>query len=210
MLTVHHLGMSQSDRIVWLCEELGVDYVLKRYDRDPVTRMAPADYKALSPAGTAPVITDGDVVLGETNAIVDYIVAKHGGGGLTVGPDQPNFADYLFWLHFSNGSFMPALMLDMLRKAGGDSDMGRALGQRVDRAFALVEARLGKAAYFAGDAFTIADIVMLFPLTTMRMFLDRDMSGFPNIRAYLKRVTDREAFRRALDKADPGMPIKID
>lgn len=208
MLTVHHLGISQSDRIVWLCEELGIDYVLKRYDRDPVTRMAPAEYKALSPAGTAPVITDGDVVLGETNAIVDYIVARHGSGGLTVGPDQPNFADYLFWLHFANGSFMPALLFAGMQQ--GSSETARGLGQRVDRAYGLLETRLGKAPYLAGDAFTIADIMMLFPLTTMRLFFERDISGFPNIRAYLKRVTDREGFRRAMDKADPGMPIKID
>lgn len=207
MLTVHHLGFSQSDRIVWLCEELGVDYELKRYDRDPVTRLAPEAYKALSPAGTAPVITDGDLVLGETNAIVEYIVAKYGGGGLTVGPDQPNFADYLFWLHFANGSLMPALLFSGMQK---DGETARGLGQRADRAYDLIEARLGRAPYLAGDAFTVADIMMLFPLTTMRLFFERDISGFPNIRAYLKRVTDREGFRRAMEKADPGMPIKID
>jgi len=92
MLAVHHLGISQSERIVWLCEELGVAYELKRYERDAVTRLAPAAYKALHPMGTAPVITDGDVVLSESGAIMEYIIGKYGQGRLAVGPDQANFA----------------------------------------------------------------------------------------------------------------------
>lgn len=207
MLTVHHLGVSQSDRIVWLCEELGIDYTLKRYDRD-ASRLAPADYKALSPAGTAPVITDGEIVLGETNAIIEYIVAKYGDGGLVVGKDAPNFADYLFWLHFANGSLMPAMLISVL--ATGDNETARGLRERATRAFALIEERLGKAAYFAGDQFTLADIVMLFPLTTMRLFVNWDISGNSNLRAYLQRVTARDAFHRAMAKADPDLPIKID
>lgn len=107
MLTVHHLGISQSERIVWLCEELSIPYQLVRYDRDPVTRLAPAEYKALHPFETAPVITDGTVVLSESGAIIEYIVARYGKGRLTVRPDAPNYADYLFWLHFANGSMMP-------------------------------------------------------------------------------------------------------
>ena len=95
MLTVHHLGISQSDRIVWLCEELEIPYVLVRYDRDPVTRLAPAGYKALHPSQTAPVITDGTVVLAESGAIIEYIMGKYGNGRLTVSPQQANYADYL-------------------------------------------------------------------------------------------------------------------
>src|SRR4249920_629060 len=100
MLTVHHLGISQSERIVWLCEELEIPYQLVRYDRDPNTQLAPEKYKELHPFGTAPVITEGKMVLGETGAIMEYIIAKHGGGQLVVGADKPNFADYLFWFHF--------------------------------------------------------------------------------------------------------------
>ena len=103
MLTVHHLGVSQSERIVWLMEELGVPYELKRYDRDPTTRLAPAEYKALHPMGTAPIITDGDVVLPESGAIIEYVIGKYGEGRLAVKPDAANFADYVFWLHFANG-----------------------------------------------------------------------------------------------------------
>ena len=114
MLTVHHLGVSQSERIVWLCEELGLDYELKRYDRDPQTRLAPAAYKALHPMGTAPVITDGTVVMSESGAIVEYILARYGKGRLAVGPEQPNFADYVFWLHFANGSMMPHELIRLI------------------------------------------------------------------------------------------------
>src|SRR6202789_4607210 len=97
MLTVHHLGVSQSERIVWLCEELEIPYELKRYDRDPVTRLAPPEYKALHPLGTAPIITDGDVVLPESGAIIEYIIGKYGKGRLAGAPTPPNFAAALFW-----------------------------------------------------------------------------------------------------------------
>ena len=97
MLTVHHLGQSQSERVVWLCEELGIPYDLKIYDRDAVTRLAPPEYKALHPLGAAPVIQDGDVLLAESGAIVEYIVAKHGEGRLVLAPDHPDFAQFLYW-----------------------------------------------------------------------------------------------------------------
>lgn len=210
MLTVHHLGISQSDRIVWLCEELGIDYDLKRYERDPVTRLAPAEYRALHPFGTAPVITDGDLVLGESGAIIDYIVERHGGGSLRPKPEDADFADYLFWFHFANGSLMPAGMVDMvlaMTGAGGDGNATLdGVRDRLERGYAMVEARLGEADYFAGDRFTAADIIMLFPLTTMRAFAPRDLEPYPNIRAYLARIGERPAFRQAMQKADPDFP----
>src|ERR1700761_2103333 len=104
MLTVHHLGKSQSERIVWLCEELEIPYQLRCYARDPVTVLAPADYKALHPIGSAPVIFDGDTVLAESGAIVEYIVAKYGNGRLTLGASDPGFAAFLYWFHFANGT----------------------------------------------------------------------------------------------------------
>jgi glutathione S-transferase len=207
MLTIHHLGLSQSDRIVWLCEEIGAPYALVRYERDPVSRLAPADYQALHPFGTAPVITDGDLVLGESAAIIDYILARHGDGRLVVVPDSPNFADYLYWFHFANGSFMPAAMIDLVVSAIGGAGAGstRALRARSDRAYAMVEQRLGVVEYFAGADFTAADIIMLFPLTTMRAFAPRDLAPYPNTRAYLQRIGARPAFQRAVQKADPGL-----
>ena len=209
MLTVHHLGISQSVRIVWLCEELGLDYELKRYDRDPTTRLAPSEYRQLHPIGTAPVIEDGDLTLGESGAIMEYILGKYGNGRLVVRPDAPDYADYLYWFHFANGSMMPAVMMQLLGKmAAGDgqSEAANRLGGRLDRAYALVEQRLSEAEYFAGATFTAADIIMLFPLTTMRVFAPRDLAPYPNIRVYLQRIGLRSAYRRAMAKADPDLP----
>jgi glutathione S-transferase len=207
MLTVHHLGVSQSERIVWLCEELGIDYELKRYDRDPTTRMAPAAYKALHPVGTAPIITDGEVTLPESGAIIEYIIGKYGDGRLAVGPGSPNFADYLFWLHFANGSMMPRQSGMMASRTDGreESPRARFMRERAERSWDLVEQRLGEAPYFAGDAFTAADIIMGFPLTTMRAFVQRDLGPYPNIRAYLQRIGERPAYQRAMAKGDPDM-----
>lgn len=212
MLTVHHLNVSQSDRIVWLCEELGMPYDLKIYPRDPVTNLAPADYRALHPFGTAPVITDGDLVLGESGAIIEYLCAQ-AEGRLTVAPDAANFADYLFWFHFANGSLMPALMIDVLSQMlGVDADGGMAamLRERTERAYAMLEERLGDVPWLAGDEFTAADIISIFPLTTMRAFAPRDLSAYPYIRAYLQRIGARPAYRTAMEKADPGLQLMLD
>jgi glutathione S-transferase len=208
MLTVHHLGVSQSERIVWLCEELGIPYELKVYDRDPVTRLGPPEYKALHPLGTAPIITDGDVVLPESGAIIEYIIGKYGNGRLSVRPEAPNYADYLFWLHFANGSMMPSQMRVMfLNMAGGNEDDPRArfMRERAETPWRMVEERLGEVPYFAGQDFTAADIIMGFILTTMRAFVARDLGDQPNIRAYLKRIGERPAYKRAMAKGDPNM-----
>jgi glutathione S-transferase len=208
MIIVHHLGVSQSERIVWLCEELAMPYSLRRYDRDPITRLAPAEYKTLHPMGIAPVITDGDLVLAESGAIAEYLIAKYGDGRLAAKADQPNFADYLFWFHFANGTLMPSEMSGLIAAFLGLQEGSPILkmGQdRRDRAFALVESRLGEAPYFGGDELTAADIMMVFPLSTMRAFAPRDLSAFPHIRAYLARIGGRPAYRRAMAKADPGM-----
>lgn len=191
MLTVHHLGISQSDRIVWLCEELAIPYRLIRYERDPKTQFAPPEYRALTPFGTAPAITDGDITLGESGAIIEYIIAKHGAGRLAVTPNRPEFANYLFWFHFANGSFMPSSVLDMVVQRlsiDARNELISGLRDRTDRAYALVESRLGQAPYFAGEQFTAADIIMFFPLSTMRAFVRRDLSASPHTRRYLKRI----------------------
>jgi glutathione S-transferase len=211
MLTVHHLGKSQSERIVWLCEELGVPYELKRYARAPL--LAPADYKALHPVGTAPVITDGALLLAESGAIAEYIVAKYGGGRLSLAADHPDFAPFLFWFHFANGTLQPLMGRCMILgrlKLADDNPVLVAQRERLDRAFDLVEARMQEAEYFAGSEFTTADIMMGFPLTTMRYFLPYDFARLPNLRAYLKRIGERPAYRRAMEKGDPGMTLLLD
>jgi glutathione S-transferase len=212
MLTVHHLGVSQSERIVWLCEELAIPYELKLYDRDAVTRLGPPAYKALHPLGTAPIITDGDLVLPESGAIMEYIIGKYGDGRLAVGPDAPNFADYLFWFHFANGSLVSTEMLAMVTAFLGAPADHPAMGMvrdRSARAWDLVEQRLGEAAYFAGDDFTAADIMMVFSLTTMRAFIPHDLSAMPNTLAYLQRIAARPGYQRAMAKGDPGMALLL-
>ena len=208
MLVVHHLGISQSDRIVWLCEELAIPYELKRYERDPATRLAPADYRALTPFGTAPVISDGDLVLGESAAIVEYIAQTYGDGRLFIRPGAPAYTDFLFWFHFANGSLMPAAMVDMIANRAGSGVMA-GLRVRLDRAYDQLEERLGKVPFLAGDVFTAADIMTLFPLTTMRHFGPRDMEPYPHIRAYLQRIAARPAFQRAMQKADPDTALLL-
>ncbi len=208
MLTVHHLGRSQSERVLWLCEELEIPYALKCYKRDPVTILAPPELKALHPIGAAPVITDGDLVLAESGAITQYIIAKHGDGRLALTPNDADFAPYLFWFHFANGNLQPNMGRNMvLRRLSlpADNPTLLAMQGRLDRALDLVEARLGEAAYFAGSAFTAADIMMVFSLTTMRLFLPFDLAPYPNILAYLQRIGARPAYRRAMAKGDPDM-----
>ena len=212
MLTVHHLGKSQSERIVWLCEELEIPFELKRYARDPVTVLAPAEYKALHPIGSAPVITDGDLVLAESGAIIDYIIAKYGNGRLVLRPGDPDFAQFLYWFHFANGTLqagMGRLMILNWLKLAENDPMLRAIKARVDRAFDLIEARLRDAEYPAGNAFTTADIMMGFSLTTMRYFQPYDLARCPNVVKYLGRIGARPAYRRAMEKGDPGMALLL-
>ena len=212
MLTVHHLGISQSERIVWLCEELGLDYELKRYDRRADNRLAPDEYKALHPMGIAPVITDDDLVLGESGAICEYIDRKYGGSRLSPGVDDADFADHLFWLHWSNGTFMASLMMQLavMMTEGLDKPAAAFVKDRVGRSWAMAEARLGEAEFFGGSKLTTADIMIVYILTTSRAFRDAPLDGFPNIKAYLQRIGARPAYQRAMAKAEPGWTPKLD
>jgi glutathione S-transferase len=212
MITVHHLGVSQSHRIVWLCEELELPYRLELYEREP-TRLAPPAYKALHPLGMAPVITDGELVLAESGAIMTYLIERYGEGKLAVSPGNADYASYLFWFHFANGSMMPNLWVRVvLRRSGGSAahPVVKALLDRTLSAFAFVEARLVEAQFFAGDAFSAADIMMFFPLTRMRSVAAVDLAAYPSVRQYLKRMAARPAFQRALTRADPNWTPLMD
>ena len=208
MLTVHHLGKSQSERIVWLCEELRIPYELKVYKRDAVTRLAPPEYKALHPLGTAPIIHDGDIVLAESVAIMEYILAKYGSGELVPKSTDANFADYLFWYHFANGSLQPNLGRSMTLgrvEVPSDNPTAKFVEARRKLVLNLIEQRLATTPFLAGNALTAADIATVFSLTTMRVFLPFDLSPYPNILAYLQRIGGREAYRRAMKKGDPDL-----
>ena len=208
MLTVHHLRKSQSERIVWLCEELGIDYVLKCYDREPVSMLAPPAYKALHPIGAAPVITDDDLTLAESGAIVDYVIARHGAGRFALASTHPDFAAYLYWLHFANGNLQPSMGRNMiLQRLDLPADNATRVGMRarLDRVLGHIDARLADVPYLAGAEFTAADIMSVFSLTTMRYFYALDLAPYAHILAYLRRIGERPAYRRAMEKGDPGM-----
>ncbi|WP_394787100.1 glutathione S-transferase family protein [Rhodoferax sp.] len=213
MLTIHHLGKSQSERIIWLCEELEIPYDLRIYARDAVTILAPPEFKKLHPLGAAPLITDGELLLAESGAIVEYIIAKHGGGRLALGAAHPDFAQYLYWFHFANANLQANMGRNMvLRKLDLPADNATLAGAkgRLDRALDFLDTRLGDATYVAGNEFTAADIMLVFSLTTMRLYLPLDLAPYVHIKAYLQRIGARPAYQRAMHKGDPGMQPLLD
>jgi glutathione S-transferase len=209
MLTVHHLGISQSERIVWLCEELEIEYELKRYER-AASGLAPDEYKKLHPMGIAPVITDGALVLGESAAICEYIDIRYGGGRLTPGPSDPDFAESLFWFHWSNATYQANRVSGMvMMMSGGDPAKVGFVQDRNERGIAMIEQRLGEHAFFGGKNLSLADIMMVYSLTTSRSFGARPPHP-PNTHAYLRRIGKRPAYIRAMNKAEPGMTPLLD
>jgi glutathione S-transferase len=204
MLTVHHLRISQSERIVWLCEELGLDYDLKLYDRRADNRLAPDEYKALHPMGIAPVVTDGDLVLAESGAICDYINAKYGQGRLAPGVDDPDFADHLFWFHWSNGTFMTTMMMQLVQSFSGGPAVP-FVEDRAEKGWTMVEQRLSQTPFFGGRNLSTADIMMVYCLTTSRAFRGTSIEAYPGVKAYLSRIGERPAYQRAMAKCEPGM-----
>ncbi|OQD63945.1 hypothetical protein PENPOL_c008G06618 [Penicillium polonicum] len=207
-LTIHHLRRSQSERVVWLCEELSIPYDLKSYDRETPNLVAPEDYRKIHWAGTSPIIEDGGLVLAETNAIFEYILTKYANGRLSLPPTHPQYGDYLFWLHRANGTMQPGLVTLMFLRLSGNSkeDFGCKVTQkRIDENFEAMDARLAKFPFLAGDEFTAADCMSVFSLTTLRLFIPFSIESYPNIVKYLERMSHRAAYKRAMDKGDPGL-----
>jgi glutathione S-transferase len=213
MITVHHLGVSQSERIIWLMEELGLPYQLVVHQRDAATRLAPDALRGIHPLGSAPVIHDGELVLAESGAIIEYVLGRYGDGRLGVAPSAPEFPSFLYWLHYANASLMMSIAttwISEMASGGGGADpivVGRR--ERLERHLQYVDDRLGSADYFAGPAFTAADIMMHFPFGTMKAFYRVDLSQRANIRAWLERISARPAYRTAMHVAgharDPAL-----
>ena len=203
MITVHHLHDSRSERIIWLMEELQLPYRLDFHHRVATggSRLAPEALARIHPFGTAPIITDGPVPIAELGAIVEYVVHKYGKGRLAVAPEDPNYGEYLFWLHFAEGTLMAQILREFLLdrvNADPDAFAGRRVRERNRMYFGYVEARLAQAPYFAGSEFTAADIMMVFPFTTLQLFKQTDLSPYPGLQAYLKRIAERPAYRKAM------------
>lgn len=217
MIVVHHLNNSRSQRVLWLLEELGVEYELRHYQRDPRTMLAPPELRRVHPLGKSPVITDGDVTLAESGAILEYLAARHGGGRLRPAPDTPDGLRCTYWMHYAEGSAMPPLLLklvfDRIERTAPlvVRPVARAIAGRTKSAFVLpqirshldyLESELAHRDWFAGDAFTIADIQMSFPIEAAVARGGLDASR-PRLMAWLARVHERPAYRRALEKGGP-------
>lgn len=204
MITLYHLGVSQSDRIVWLLEELGLPYQLEWYDRGE-DGLAPAEYRALHPVGTAPIIRDGELVLSESTAIAEYISQRYGNGRLSVAPDQANYADYLYWMQFSNN--LQTVFFTKLAAGNSTADDNKLMltFQRREAAFyQLLNDRLGQVPFLAGDELSCADILTVFNLTTLPMFGGRAVDDLANVQSYLQRITARPAYIKAMRIAGPA------
>lgn len=208
MITIHHLGVSQSDRIVWLMEELGLPYELKWYDRG-ADFLSPPEYRALHPAGTAPVITDGDLVLGESTAIVEYISQRYGDGKLSVPVSDPDYPHYLYWMNFNNNLQSVLFVKFAVSMTGAepsaDNIMLTTTERREEGIYRALEQRLGESDYLGGPRFTCADIMSMFNLTSLGMLDAREIDdSLPNTKAYVERVSARPAYQKAMSIAGPA------
>ncbi len=207
MITIHHLHDSRSERIIWLMEELGLPYKLDFHHRVPVGggRLAPDAMKAIHPFGTAPIISDGNTKIAESGAIVEYVIHKYGKGRFAVGPASPDYAEYLFWLHFAEGTLMSQVLREFLLdriSADQNSFPAKRVRERSKMYYDYIEARLAASPYFAGQEFTAADIMMVFTFTTLQLFKAIDLSAYPKLRAYLARIAERPAYKKAMKLAN--------
>jgi glutathione S-transferase len=203
MIIVHHLEKSRSHRILWLLEELGIDYEIKEYKRDPKTIWAGEDLKAVHPLGKSPVVEDGGRKMAESGAILEYLVEARGGGRLGVPTGDPRRFDYLYWLHYAEGSLMTALLVRLyVRRAG---EVPQLLKDRVDGQVAnqlgWMEQSLAGREFFAGD-FSAADIQMSYPVEFLTMRPEVSDRA-PGLKAWLERMRVRPAYQRALKRGGP-------
>ena len=218
MITVHHLNNSRSQRVLWLLEELNVRYEVKRYERDRRTMLAPPELRAVHPLGKSPVVSDGDLAIAESGAIIEYLVARHGQGRLIPGAGTPEHLRYTYWLHFAEGSAMPNQVLKLIcdRMAGARmpffiKPVARGISNRLLKSFVMpniqaqldfMEAELGRSEWFAGAEFSAADIQMSFPLEVAVRRCGLDASR-PRLHAFLQKIHARAAYQRALERGGP-------
>ena len=218
MIVVHHLNNSRSQRVLWLLEELGLPYEVRRYQRDAKTMLAPPELRAVHPLGKSPVIEDAGQILAESGAIVEYLAERYGEGRLAPAPGTPERLRYRYWMHFAEGTAQPPLLLKLLFDRLDKGPMpffvrpvARAIAQRVkdtyvqpniERNLDFMESELGQREWFAGAAFSAADIQMSFPLEAAQVRGGLD-NRRPRLMDFLGRIHARPAYRRAIDKGGP-------
>lgn len=200
MITIHHLDTSQSERIIWLMEEMSLPYAIERYARDPITRLAPPALRDVHELGSAPVIQDGPVTLAESGAIVQYILDRYRNEVLRPSPDDATYPEYLYWFHYANGGLMQIGGIMMVLTAAGavDSPIGAMMQTRVTRHLDMIDRHFAANAFCAGDSFTAADIMLHFAFSTMRSFHSLPITDRKGIRGWLARISEREAYQRAM------------
>ena len=226
MLTVHHLETSRSQRVLWLLEELGVPYTLKLYKRDPLTKLAPAELKAVHPLGKSPVITDAGETVAESGAILEYLVEQYGAhatgelAGLQPAPGTPEYRQSRFWMHYAEGSLMNWLVMKLVFMTIPTQPMpflvrpiARALCAKVQAklidpnlatALAFMEKHLETHAWFAGQQISVADFQMSFAVeAALARSSNANAQQYPNLAAYKARMAARPAYQRALAKGGP-------
>jgi len=215
MITVHHLNNSRSQRILWLLEELGLEYEIKKYQRDPKTMLAPPELKAVHPLGKSPVITDDGTVVAESGAIVEYLVERYGNGRLVPAAGTPEKLKYTYFLHFAEGSAMSPLLMKLVfdRIENGPmpffvKPVARGIARKVKEGFVnpniqaqldYLESELKARPWFAGGEFSAADIQMSFALEAAA---SRGGLGaqYPQLSGFLQRIHARPAYGRALER----------
>ena len=215
MIVVHHLNNSRSQRVLWLLEELGIPYDIKRYQRDAQTMLAPPELRQVHPLGKSPVITDGTRTIAESGAIIEYIIERHASGKLAPAPGTDERLRYTYWMHYAEGSAMPPLLIKLLfdRIEFGPmpwlvKPFAKAIAREVKQKFIspqlklhldYLEGELARNEWFVGNEFTAADIQMSFPVEAAAMRGGLDASR-PRLYAFLQKIHARPAYRRALER----------
>jgi glutathione S-transferase len=216
MFIVHHLEDSRSQRVLWLLEEMGLEYEVVRYARDPATKLAPPALRAIHPLGKSPILQEGDTVVAETGAIIEHLLDLRPQAGLRPPPGTEERRRFTYWMHYAEGSAMTPLLLKLIfgelpkRSPGLVRPIVKGISARVGSSFIdpqikahvdFWESELGRSDWFAGDHFSGADVMMSFPLEAASS--RADLSARPNIRAFLERIHGRPAWRRALERGGP-------
>lgn len=213
MIQIHHLEQSRSTRIIWLLEELGLDYEIVEYKRDPETQFAPESLKKIHPLGKSPIITDGDLTIAESGAIIEYILDEYGQGRLKP-TEKKSRLDYRYWLHFAEGSLMPLLVMELVLGKTAEAPMpffvrpvAKKIVGAVDTNFTAprlssqlnyINQHLGLNSFFAGDSLSGADIQMAIALQLYRRLSPDAYAQYKHINRYILQIENRESYQKAL------------
>ena len=221
MITIHHLEKSRSHRIIWLLEELQLEYNLKTYYRDQNTNLAPVELKEIHRLGKSPVVTVDDLVLAESGAIIETIIDKYGEGRFKPTENSPEMIRYRYWMHAAEGTLMPALVLKLIFTKLETAPpwfirpISRAISRKINSAYIMpniknllsyMESELSRYEWFAGDQFTAADIQMSYGVEAL-CNRDEVIKNCPNLKSYFEKIKAREAYQIAIEKGGPRFPI---